>query len=149
MPVSARKGRLLRKTGKTCNVRFRPIVLKKLSGNNFLEVSDSQAASDCSPATVLPSSGWQDFYLKVNAPEFFNTIAPKRLLAFLSKWSLSAHIQAGGTLYDSKSLFNLIHHPYIKSIKKNCWQFSNFAWLRKIICVARPASQFTFFVFTP
>ena len=53
---------------------FRPIVLEKLSGNNFREVSDLQVASDRSLATVLASLGWQDFYLKVNVPEFFNTI---------------------------------------------------------------------------
>ena len=59
---------------------FRPIVLEKLSGNNFREVSDLQVASDRSLATVLASLGWQDFYLKVNVPEFFNTIGQERTL---------------------------------------------------------------------
>ena len=48
--------------------------VEEVERQQFREVSDFQAVGDRSIAAVLASLGWQDFYLNVNVPAFFNTI---------------------------------------------------------------------------
>lgn len=51
-----------------------PYCVEKVERQQFREVSDLQPAGDRSLATVPASPGWQEFYLQVNVPAFFNTI---------------------------------------------------------------------------
>ncbi len=54
--------------------RLSAYCVEKVERQQFREVPYFQAASDHSLATVLASLGWQDIYLRVCVPEFFNTI---------------------------------------------------------------------------
>ena len=44
----------------------------------FRDISDLQTVDDRSIAAVLASRGWQDFYLNIIVPAFFNTIGRKQ-----------------------------------------------------------------------
>jgi hypothetical protein len=55
--------------------------VEEVKQQQLREVSELQPVGDCSTAAVLASLGWQNFYLNVNVPAFFNTIAPKRTIS--------------------------------------------------------------------
>ncbi|WP_133250715.1 hypothetical protein [Janthinobacterium sp. 78] len=59
-----------------------PYCVEKVKWQQFREVSDLQHAGDRSLATVLASPGWQEFYLQVNVPAFFNTTGRQLPLRF-------------------------------------------------------------------
>ena len=58
--------------------------VEEVERQQFREVSDLQAVFDRSIAAVLASLGWQNFYLNINVPAFFNTTGQKRSLAKLA-----------------------------------------------------------------
>ena len=70
------QGRPLR--GGTCQRQQPAYCVEEVERQQFREVSDIQAVGDRSTAAVLASLGWQNFYLNVNVPAFFNTIGQKR-----------------------------------------------------------------------
>ena len=55
-----------------------PYCVENVERQPFRDVSNRQAVGDRSIAAVLASPGWQEFYLQVKTPAFFNTIAPKQ-----------------------------------------------------------------------
>ena len=48
--------------------------VEEVEQQQFWEVSELEAVGDRSTVAVLTSLGWQNFYLDVNVPAFFNTI---------------------------------------------------------------------------
>ena len=77
MPISTRHGFIV----------LRPsalgLLVEEVERQQFRDVSDLQAVGDRSIAVVLASPGWQDFYLIVNVPAFFNTIGQQQTFGLI------------------------------------------------------------------
>ncbi len=98
-----------------CEGPLRGYCVEEVERQQFREVSDHQALGDRSMAASLASLGWQDFYLNVNVPVFFNTIGRKRSFNPSASLAVSA----------STAISSLAVNSSRKTRRMRAWPFSN------------------------